>query len=45
MGHNLCRHSTMNNRRYGNIFPLIQSALDREIQGLSFDAWYAIEIM
>jgi len=33
----------MNNRRYGNIFPLIQSALDREIQGLSFDAWYAVE--
>jgi len=38
MGRNLSRHSTMNNRRYGNIFPLVRSALDREIQGLSFDA-------
>ena len=45
MGRDLCRHSTMNNYRYGNIFPLIQSALDREIQGLSFDIWYAVEIM
>jgi len=34
----------MNKHRYGNIFPLIQSALDREIQGLSFDVWYAVEI-
>jgi len=33
----------MNNRHFGNIFPLIRSALDREIQGLSFDAWYAVE--
>jgi len=34
-----------NNRHYGNIFPLIRSTLYREIQGLSFDAWYATEIM
>ena len=45
MGHDLCRHSTMNKHRFGNIFPLIRSALDREIQWLSVDAWYAAEIM
>jgi len=45
MGCNPCRHSATNNHHYGNIFPLILSALDREIQGLSFDAWYAAEIM
>ena len=43
-GHNLCCHSTMNKHCYGNIFPLIYSARDREIQGLSFYAWYAVEI-
>ena len=45
MGRDLCRHSTMNNYRYDNIFPLVRSVLDREIQGLSFDVWYAVEIM
>jgi len=45
MGHNLRLHLTMNNRHYGDTFPLIPSPLDREIQGLSFDAWYAVEIM
>ena len=25
----------------GNIFPRIQSAFGKEIQGLSFDAWYS----
>ena len=45
MGRNLGRHSTMNKHHYGNIFPLVRPALDREIQGLSFDAWYAVEIM
>jgi len=44
MGHNLCCHSTMNNHHCGNIFSLIQLALDREIQGLSFDAWYTVEL-
>ena len=45
MGHDLFHHSTMNKHRYGNIFPLIRSALDIEIQGLSFNAWYAVEIL
>ena len=44
MGCDLCHHSTMNKHRYGNIFLLIRSALEREIQGLSFDAWYAVEV-
>jgi len=44
MWYNLCRHWTMNDYHYGNIFPLIQSVLDREIQGLSFDVWYTVEI-
>jgi len=43
--HTVCSHSKMNNRCYVNIFPLIQPALDREIQGLSFNAWNAVEIM
>ena len=35
----------MSKHRYGNIFPLIWLALDIEIHGFSFDAWYAVEIM
>ena len=45
MGRDLCLHSAVDKHRYGNIFPLIWSELDREIQGLSFDAWYAVEIL
>jgi len=35
----------MNKHRYGSIFPLIQLKLDREIQGLSLNVWYTVEIM
>jgi len=45
MGHNICHHLTMNNHHCGNIFLLTQSAFNRQIQGLSFDAWYAVEII
>jgi len=37
--------SVVNNRRYGNVFTLLRSALDREIHRLSFVAWCAVEIM
>ena len=31
--------SLVNNRHYGNVFPFVRLALDREIQGLSFIVW------
>ena len=37
--------SAANNCRYGNIFPFVRSELVREIQGLSFIVWCAIEIL
>ena len=37
--------SAVNNCHYGNIFPFVRSALDREIQGLSFVVWCAVEIL
>ena len=37
--------SAVNKCRYGNIFPFVRSELDREIQGLSFIVWYAVEIL
>ena len=35
----------VNNLRYGNIFTLLWSALDREIHRLSFVVWCAVEIL
>ena len=37
--------SAVNNCRYGDIFPFVRSELDREIQGLSFIVWCAVEIL
>ena len=37
--------SAVNNCRYGDIFLFVRSELDREIQGLSFIVWYAVEIV
>jgi len=44
MGRNLCRHSIINIRCCGNIFPLIQLVLGREIQGLSFNVQCSVKI-
>ena len=45
MGHDLCCHLTINLYCYGSIFPLVRSVLGREIQELSFDVWYSVEII
>ena len=37
--------SAVNSCHYGNIFSFVQPALDREIQGLSFIVWCAVEIL
>ena len=37
--------SAVNNCHYGNVFPFVQLALDREIQGFSFIVWCAVEIL
>ena len=37
--------SAVNSCRYGNIFPFVWSELEREIQGLSFIVWCAVEIL
>jgi len=42
MGRYLCRHSAVNIHRYGNVIMPIRLVLDREIQGLYFDAWFAV---
>ena len=36
--------SAVNNCHCGDIFPFVWSELDREIQGLSFIVWCAVEI-
>ena len=37
--------SAVNNCHYGDFFPIVWLALDREIQGLSFIVWCAVEIL
>ena len=37
--------SAVNNYRYDDILPFVRSELDREIQGLSFIVWCAVEIV
>ena len=44
-GARIMSSSTVNNCRYGDIFPFVRSELDREIQGLSFIVWCAVEIL
>ena len=44
-GARIMSSSTVNNCRYGDIFPFVRSELDREIQGLTFIVWCAVEIL
>ena len=44
-GARIMSSSAVNNCRYGDIFPFVWSELDREIQGLSFIVWCAVEIL
>ena len=37
--------TAVNNCHYGDIFLFVRSELDREIQGLSFIVWCAVEIL
>ena len=43
-GARIMSSSAVNNCRYGDIFPFVRSELDREIEGLSFIVWCAVEI-
>ena len=44
-GARIMSSSAVNNCRYGNIFQFVRSELYREIEGLSFIVWYAVEIL
>ena len=44
-GARIMSSSAVNNYRYGNIFLFVRSELDREIQGLSFVVWCAVETL
>ena len=44
-GARIMSSSAVNNCRYGDIFPFVRSELDREIEGLSFIVWCAVEIL
>ena len=44
-GARIMSSSAVNNCRYGEIFPFVRWEFDREIQGLSFTVWCAVEIL